>query len=344
MIKIGIEHEFVFKDRNDTYLDFENSTYSLFQKIVDAFPYIKNDDLLLECKSLEKFPKRCYVEGFERYDREGNLLQTLPSGLEIRTLPHSSIDAVIKDFTWSYRKMKFIAKSYGLSPLLTSTHPYKNTVQLKEPMNSKESTLRSEDELALALNSMLIHGLQVNISIPGLSEAELMDRVHKINYYLAYLIPFGFSSPFHNGKCFSGLSYRAYFHAKTRSFTNIRKRKGVSVIEFGGFDACGDEKLLKAQLLLFKGLLLDKTLMQRSEKQNSKEIQHSALKGLEDPRIKEGAVTVLNAVKEVLPKETAALEYLKSMLHSNDSYALKIKKQYEKTGGIVESLSDLYSY
>ena len=344
MMKIGIEHEFVFKDSSGTYLDFENSTYSLFEKVVDAFPIVAGDNNFFECKSLENVPKRCYVEGFERYDSNGNLTETLPKGLEIRTIPHSTIDAIIEDFTHSYRQMKTAAAAYGLSPLLTGYHPYKETIILKEPLNDTEKALRSDETLAIALNSMLLHGLQVSVSIGDQPKAQLIDLMEKLNYYLPYLIPFGLSSPFHHGKLFGGLSYKIYFRAMTRRLARIQKRKGVDVIEFGAFDACGDSRLMRAQLLLFKGLLLDNTLTGRAEKQNVEKIQHSALKGLDDPDIKEGVMTVINAAKAALYKEGEGLAYLDPMLASNDSYAVQIKKQYQKTGKIIESISNLYRY
>ena len=52
MIKIGIEHEFVFKDNHDNYLDFENTEYKLFKRIVDTFPYIENDAILRGLKGM----------------------------------------------------------------------------------------------------------------------------------------------------------------------------------------------------------------------------------------------------------------------------------------------------
>ena len=122
-MRIGIEHEFVFKDRNGTYLDFDNAEFETFQKIVDAFPYMEDDDAYFECKSLEKKPKRCYVEGFERYDDRGRLTGTVPKGLEIRTLPHSTIEAVIDDFVHSYAQMLEFSSRKGLAPVLTSKNP-----------------------------------------------------------------------------------------------------------------------------------------------------------------------------------------------------------------------------
>lgn len=81
MIKIGFEQEFTFRNARGEYLDFTNSDYELFEKIVEGFPVVEGDERIFECKSLETVPRRCYVEGIERYDESGNLLATAPQAL-----------------------------------------------------------------------------------------------------------------------------------------------------------------------------------------------------------------------------------------------------------------------
>ncbi|WP_294957187.1 glutamate-cysteine ligase family protein [Sulfurovum sp.] len=344
MIQIGIEHEFVFKNQNEDYLDFENTEFDTFQQIVNAFPFHKGDERYFECKSLEKRPKRCYVEGFERYDLSGQLIETLPKGIEIRTLPHATVDTVVKEFTESYTRLTNIATSFGLYPLLTGVNPYKTSVLLHRPLNQKELTLRTKEWLTIALDSMLVHGLQVNISMDHLSKEELEDLVHKLNYYVPYMIPFSFSSPFYNGDVFEGLSYRIFFRAGTRGLARLQKRKGVDVIEFGGFDACGSARLLRSLLLLFKGVLVDTTLTKRALAQNVEQVKRSSLKGFEDEEIKEEGRLVLNAAKVALGEEGKALELLETMFLTNDSYAARMKYSYKKTSSIMESISNRYSY
>jgi len=343
-MRIGIEHEFVFKDNSGNYLDFSNAEYSLFQEIVDAFPYFENDDAFFDCKSLEHRPKRCYVEGFERYDTNGQLVETTPKGLEIRTLPHTTVNAVIEDFTSSYTQAMHIVASFGLSPLLSSSNPYKTSVMFKQPLNQTEIALRTDEELAIAVKSMLLHGLHVNVSMSNLSKEQMVDLIQKVNYYAPFIIPFSFSSPFYNGEAFTGLCYRNYIGAKTRKVIQLQNRKGIDVLEFGGFDACGDPKLLRSLLLLFKGLLLDKTLTKRALFQDAERMKQSSLKGFEDKMIKEEGLIVLQAAKAALKEEGDALEYLETMLYANDSYAARMKRVYRETGDIMESISNRYNY
>ena len=302
-MKVGIEHEFVFKDDRGNYLDFENAEYSRFKQIVDTLPYVENDDRYFDCKSLEDIPKRCYVEGFERYDLNGKVVTTIPVSLEIRTLPHTTIDALIKDFTTTYTQVMNSAASFGLSPLLTSCHPYKMFDTFSQPLNITERTLRTDEQLDRVYKSMFIYGLHVNVSIEDMTKEQMVDLVQKVNFYAPFIIPFSFSSPFYNAKVFKGVSCRNYFKNGTYNLVQLQKRKEINVIEFSGFDSCGDTKLLKSLLLLFKGLLLDKTLSKRALSQDAELLKRSALQGFEDKTIKEEGLTVLNAAKSALKEE-----------------------------------------
>jgi hypothetical protein len=344
MMRIGIEHEFVFKDDRENYLDFETADYGLFQKIVDEFPYIEGDDMVFECKSLEQKPKRCYIEGFERYDFKGKAVETIPKGLEIRTLPHERVAEVLQDFTTSYLRAMKIVKSFGFSPLLTSMHPFKTAVVFEDPLNDTEITLRTKEQLAVATNALLWHGLHVNVSIEGFSKEEMADLLQKVNYYAPYIIPFSFSSPFYGRTVFEGLSCRAYLKAETRKVAELQSRNEVDVIEFRGYDSCGDVKLLQSLLVLFKGLLLDKTLKKRAVFQDSEMVKRCALKGFEDETIRQEALHILHAVKNTMKEEEDTWEYLQRMLLANDSYAVRMKQDYQKTGDIMQSISNRYCY
>jgi len=343
-MRIGIEHEFVFKDCKDNYLDFENAEYSLFKQIVDTFPYFKNDDTIFDCKSLEYTPKRCYVEGFERYDINGNVVATIPKGLEIRTLPHTTVNAVINDFTSTYTQIMNSAASFGLYPLLTSCHPYKILDSFQQPLNKTEMTLRTEERLIRVSRSMLLHGLHVNVSMSDMSNKQMIDLVQKVNYYAPFIIPFSFSSPFYNGEVFEGLSYRNYSRVGIRNLARLQNRKGIDVLEFAGFDSCGDTRLLKLLLLLLKGLLLDKTLQKRVQHQDAKLLKQSSLLGFADEVIKYEGLIVLNAAKTALKEEGKALEYLETMLKTNDSYAARMKHTYLEADSITKVISNRYDY
>jgi hypothetical protein len=344
MLRIGIEQEFVFRDGSGRYLDAENSDYAVFEKIVDQFPALPGDDDWFECKSLEQYPKRCYVEGFERHDRDGRLIETIPKGLEIRTLPHRSVRSCVDEFRRSYGKVMGIAADSGLFPVLTSRHPFKSTISLESRIGSVEGQVRTEAELALATRAMLSHGLHVNVSIDGYDGRRMQDLLEKVNYYMPVMIPWTFSSPFLDGDAFEGLCSRNYCRADSRRMADIHSRSGCRILEFRGFDACGDFRLLTAVLRFFRGFLLDHSLPGRSARQDSGRLKLSSLRGFSEPSLKEAGLEALNASRSAMGGSRDTLDLLEEMLVANDSYAARMKASYQENGDIVACISDRYDF
>lgn len=344
MLRVGIEHEFVFADKAGRYLDADNSSYSTFSEIVRNFPAFDGDDAVFECKSLEQYPKRCYVEGFERHDREGRRVETLPKGLEIRTLPHASVDGVIAEFRSSYTQAMRLAGRAGLSPVLTSRHPFKTSLAFDAGLGDEERRVRSEAQLALARSAMFTHGINVNVSLAGRPAEKMLGLVEKINYYAPALIPWSFSSPFYEGKAFDGLCCRNYFRAHSRKMAELHLRQGVHVLEFRGFDACGDAQLLAAVLKLFCGFLLDESLPGKAPQQDPERLKLSSLGGFDDPSLRQEGQAVLRAARVALNSGGEAFDLLEAMLQENDSYAARMKSRYAETGCIMDCISGQYSY
>lgn len=343
-MKIGIEQEFVFKDQAGRYLDLENTDYSLFMNIIDEFPLFAGDDDVFDCKSLERQPKRCYVEGLEQHGPDGKAIQTLPKALEIRTMPHATVEGVVGEFQNTYRRVMPIAKRYGLSPVLTSKHPYKSSYSsnfLSVPM---ESAVRTEEETTIAFVAMLTHGLHVNVSMSDRSYEQMEELVQKINYYMPSFIPYSFSSPFFEGKEFEGLCSRSFSRSGARQLTDLSDREGVVVLEFRGFDACGDAMLLSALLSLFRGFLLDETLTGRLQSQDPERVKRSSIYGFDDPSIKKQGRAVLSAAKNALGEEASKLQHLDTLLDNNDSYAARMKRCYFETGDIMNCISNRYKF
>ena len=344
MLRMGIEQEFVFADKEGRYLDSDIVDYSLFSDIVDDFPAFEGDDVYLECKSLEQYPKRCYVEGFERHDPAGKRVETLPKGLEIRTLPHASVAGVIEEFRSSYAVVMRLAERSGLTPVLTSRHPFKTSLALDSRLDAGESRVRTKQELAVAMRSMLSHGLHVSVSLGDFTAEQMLGLVAKVNYYTPALIPWSFSSPFYQGKAFDGLCCRNYFRAETRRMVDLHNRQGTQVLEFRGFDACADTHLLEALLILFCGFLLDESLPGRLPEQDPERLRRSSIKGFDDPSLREQGWLVLRAAQAVLSDAGKPLELLEVMLLENDSYARRMKSMYAETGCIMECISGQYDY
>jgi hypothetical protein len=194
---------------------------------------------------------------------------------------------------------------------------------------------------------MFTHGLHVTVSLDGWSADGMLDLADKVNFYTPALIPWSFSSPFYAGRLFDGLCSRNYFRAESRRMADVEIRRGVPVLEFRGFDACGDARLLEALLNLFCGFLLDDSLPGRAPKQDPERLKLSSLEGFGHPSLREEGRALLQAARAALAAGGGAeesLALLESLLESNDSYAARMKKRYAETGSVMESISGLYAF
>lgn len=344
MFKIGIEQEIVFLNEFGEYVDADNTGFGLFEEIVDAFPAFDGDDRFLECKSIETFPKRCYIEGFERHDAGGERVDTLPKALEIRTLPHDSVGGAVAEFRDSWSRAMALAAARGLSPVLTSRHPYKNNLDWFSRLGDNERLVRNEARFKLAKRAMMSHGLHVNVSLNGYDRDRMLDRVKKVCYYTPSIIPWSYSSPFYLGKAFEGLCSRNYYRASSRNMVDLNDRMGKNVIEFRAFDACGDYRLMDAVLRLFCGFLLDESLTGRTEQQDSERLMLSSLAGYNEPAIHDESQIILQASRTALGGAAEPFRLLKNMIDAKDSYAARMKARYKETGSIRESISGQYQF
>jgi hypothetical protein len=344
MLKIGIEQEFVFADESTGYLDADNTPYSVFSSIVDGLAVHQGDDSALDCKSLEQYPKRCYVEGFERHDPDGNVIETIPKGLEIRTMPHESVDDVVAEFRNTYTEVMELSRKAGLSPVLTSMHPFKSQLALDGRLDETERKVRSESRLAVARRSMLTHGLHVNVSVAGSPLSQMQSLVEKVNYYTPSLVPWSFSSPFYNGLLFDGLCARNHSRANTRSMADLDERQGIQVLEFRGFDAVSDARLLTALLNLFCGLVVEDSLQGRTAVQDPDRLKRSSLYGFSHPEFRAEGRAMLKAARPVLGERAESLDLLEDMLERNDSSSAQMKLCYADCGSIMDCISGRYNF
>ena len=344
MFKIGIEQEFVFLKENGEYVDADNTDYSLFGEIVDAFPAFEGDDRFLDCKSIETYPKRCYVEGFERHDGNGKRIDTLPKALEVRTLPHDSVNGAVAEFRDSWSIVMSLAAERGLTPVLVSWNPYRTVLDWFSRLGEEEQRVRTPARFELAKRAMFTHGLHVNVSLEGFTRDQMQDRVDKVCHYTPSVIPWSYSSPFHHGGVFEGLCARNYFRASSRNMVDLNERMGEYVIEFRGFDACGDHRLLDAVLRLFTGFLLDETLPGRTRQQDSERLMLSSLAGFGDPSIREECGHILQAARAAQDGADEPFHLLAKMLENNDTYSARMKNRFADTGSIRVAISGHYDY
>lgn len=360
--KFGIEHEVAFLRPDGQFADFANTSFAELDAIIAQLPWYEQDYPQLRIGDAGIKLKRWYIEGFERFDQAGKVIDCPPKGIEIRTTVQSSIEEAVAQLKESFEQLRSEAAKTGFSPALISFHPYKSKFVPDPPLNAFEQRRRQESpEMQTAHIPMLTQGPDLNLSADGLTATQLVDIGRKLTYYSPFIIPFSYSSPFYEGKVWQGLSVRTFYRTGARpaamvfvehetdlidsvpSLTQIARLPAeVGRIELKAFDSCGDFELYGSLLALLKGLVLDQTLTGRATIPDAKLHQQSARLGFADEEIYAGACEVLDSVVKVLPgdDDRPRLERLSAMLQSKYSPAHAMLKAYEQGQSITQILQE----
>ncbi len=363
--KFGIEHETAFLRSDGQFADFSNTSFLEFESIVSALPYYPQDYPQLRVGDAGIKLKRWYVEGFERFADTGEVTDCPPKGIEIRTTVQESIEAVIAQLRESFDLLRGEAMKAGFLPVLTSFHPYRHEFVPVPPLNAFEQQRRQESpEMQTAHIPMLTQGPDLNLSVEGLTAAQLIDIGRKLTYYSPFIIPFSYSSPFYKGEAWSGLSARTFYRTGARpaamvfleqetdliestpSLTQLARIPAeAGRIEFKAFDSCGDFELYGCLFVLLKGLVLDQHLSGRLNIPNRPLHQRSARLGFADEQIYEGACDVLNAVSAVIAHEPERrrLGRLQTLLQQRHSPAQDMLDAYRQGQSISQVLLQSYA-
>ncbi|MGI8935624.1 MAG: glutamate--cysteine ligase [Phormidesmis sp.] len=370
--KFGIEHEVAFLRPDGEFADFANTSFAEFDAIIAQLPRYEQDYPQLRIGDAGIKLRRWYIEGFERFDQTGKVIDCPPKGIEIRTTVQSSIEEAVAQLKGSFEQLRSQAIKAGFLPVLTSFHPYRSEFVFDPPLNAFEQRRRQESpEMQTAHIPMLTQGPDLNLSAEGLTVTQLIDIGRKLTYYSPFIIPFSYSSPFYQGKAWQGLSVRTFYRTGPRpaamvfveheadlldsvpSLTQMARLPAeVGRIEFKAFDSCGDFELYGSLLALLEGLVLDQTLTGRATIPDAKLHQQSARLGFADEEIYAGACEVLDSVIKVLPSEgdspkerlchRARLERLSTMLRGQYSPAQTMLKAYEQGQSIAQILQQGY--
>ncbi len=359
MFNYGLEHEMCFINSNNTFADFTNTNFKDFQNIIDALPLYSEDYKMLRIGDAKIKLKRWYVEGFERYNAVGNVIDCVPKGIEIRTTVHSSLDNLMREYNESFEILVKEALSFGYRPICLSFNPIHSKFSLKTPLNRYEQKLRnSSPETLTAQIPMVTFGPDLSISSPFFDLEKLIDVGKKLTYYSPYIVPFSFSSPFLNNKISSFLSVRTYYRTGLRPSVLVffkNKKNQISSkpsltqesrvpkehgrIEFKAFDTCKNTFLYEALFVLLKGIALDTKLKGRSLIPNRKAHQKSAKYGFLDKDISKQCLEILKAAKQALTNDKNKLDILFEALENKHSLAKEMISLIENPEDVQSELS-----
>jgi glutamate-cysteine ligase len=319
--RYGIEHELAVL-RGGVFADFIDLTFDELQAVVDALPLDAADypDLRVGDQGIKR--KRWYVEGYERFDDQGELVRCDPKGLEVRTRIHGSIEATVAALAADIDLLDKELARHGLTSCAIGFNPLRSAYVIDPPLGEWERAHRigSPEERTAHLH-MVTYGPDLNLSADGL---DVIDAARKLTHYSPWLVPLSFSSPFRDGKPWGGLSARTHLRTGARpaalaflgpdapqiasdpSLTQpARLPAEVGRLEFKAFDAIGDLALYGELLSLLTGLVLDDTLPGRRTTPDGPAHRHVATVGLADDAVHAQTGALLSAAERSLADRPA---------------------------------------
>lgn len=358
--KFGIEHEVAFLRPDGNFADYTNTTYQEFTTIINELPLFKEDKDMLRVDRFKIMAKRWYAEGYERFGEDGSLKHYLVKAIEVRTPPFETIDETLKTLGKDFALLKQAALKQGFTPTWISYHPYLTQFHPDPPLNDYEiHKLQISPEDRTYDLVMLSYGPDLNISMDGLTDEQVVDIGKKLTYYSPFIVPFTYSSPFYKGKLWSGLSVRTYIRTGGgRQAARVFLQDGSKLIpdspltrearlpveagriEFKAVESCNNPNIYAGILALLKGLILDRSLTGRSLDPDTKMHKISAKSGFDDPLIFQQACDIIKAVEQALENDPDKkyLIVLKEMLKSKETPAKKLIGLYHQTKSIDKVL------
>ncbi len=345
--QFGLEAEFLMVENSTLKpLWYKDLPFKKLNSILEDIPFEdiegRYDLLHLEAPAKKLMP--FVVEGYHLPDKDFNMVDVLPKGLEIRTPVCNSIEQTLDAYKKLHLRMQKVLEQFNLKTVSLSHHPIESEFQ--GPCNK-----RRYDYWIWAMEVMTTYGPDINVSIPAslLKDFDKADFELKVNYYAPAFTALSVGSPFFKGDLWKtregfGKSYRTHKRsviAPPIEFHGDEENR----FEFKVFDMTPYEKDFHAYFLLFLILVLDKDLKGRSDKATRiYEMGEAARLGLDAFGVKEKLAEVLNDGHLVVEKygfDSTPLNWIQNRIENNWTLADELIALYQKKGSLEDCLNFL---
>jgi len=128
----------------------------------------------------------------------------LESQIEIGTRVCTNIGDARDELVRLRRGIIDVAGNYGLAPIAASTHPFANWSEQRHTAKERYKSLANE--MQHSARRMLICGMHVHVGVED--DAQRIDLMNQLTYFLPHLLALSTSSPFWRGKDTGLKSYR----------------------------------------------------------------------------------------------------------------------------------------
>ncbi|GBP93555.1 hypothetical protein EVAR_90121_1 [Eumeta japonica] len=216
---IGIEFEYLLTSKNDYSADglrfYNNIAVKDLSTVLENRPGAGDPTLYHDSEGVKN--GYWYVEGVERYTREGKLLDQAVKGLEVRTPPTTSIGAALNQLLRLEHQLRVRLMRTGLDLAVAAYHPTAPPYVFDPPLAAWEEARRLIlPECRLADVAMLTYGPDLNFSLPDWSETQLVAAAEKLAWFAPYISLFTLNAPFAEGNAWGGLSRRTSVRGNRR--------------------------------------------------------------------------------------------------------------------------------
>lgn len=300
----GLEAEYLLVDAEDyrplwhqdlSFCDLNNAMETI---PIDDLPEMGGNEIELPHTSNSPY----VIEGYHLHNAEGQAVNILPKGLEIRTPVCDSLQLCLNTFTTLYQRMEEALKYLNYKAVALSYHPF-------ETEFFGEQEHRRHDFWQWAMQAMLTFGPDINISVPlKFSERlDLEDLHRKINYYAPAMTCFSLGSPFYSGDIWKVRnrvckSFRTHRRSTCAPAVEMHPQEHFR-FEFKPFEMTHRLEDFENYFLLFLTLLLDDRLEGRaSDQMRIYDLGAVARLGFDAETISERANALIKSAQETLPQ------------------------------------------
>jgi carboxylate-amine ligase len=348
--RFGLEAEFMLADKSDMRpLWYKDVT---FKTLDDLFTGISLDGIpTLDGLSAEPPHKKLMpfiVEGYGVPDKDMQIIDAYPKGIEIRTPVCESIDHTLEVYKELYHRVEAGLGALGLVPVAISHHPVETKFQ--GPQNK-----RRHDFWLWAQEVMTTYGPDINVSFPEEITQKLfanIDDLHlKVNYYAPAMAALSLASPFFGGapwmiKGQRGKSFRTFKRSVIAPAIELHADENFR-IEFKVFEMSKDVADFEAYFHLVLGLFLSDQLKgQSSQQERIYDLGSVARHGLNAEGISPVLGELFESCEKVLPNHgfsTQSLKRLYQRFEKKEHISDLMLQSYDQSQSIPSVLKE-YSY
>lgn len=346
----GIEAEYALvREDGQVFCDYANTSYAQLSSVLEKLPYYEHQGLRVGNAGIKV--KNWYVEGDERFNDAGEVVDVAIKGIEVRTPLCDSVDESLASLASLRATLVTALAEDGLRLTAIGFNPFQESYAPNYTPWEK-TYHRAHPEYLLSEISTLSYGPDLNFSSTEFSADQVRAIARRLTYYSPFIVPFSFSSPFYRGAEWEGLSYRTFVRTNprpaVRAFATVASQDPLveapripeeeGRIEFKAFDMVADDSLLRELFQLVVGIAFAPAhvLPGMADEPDKAFHQQSAKEGFASDTFRNEAAMLVDAAESALRSrgEHAPFTQLREMLRTCRTPAHALKEAFARTGRV----------